>query len=244
MKIKVLCLAMLICTVLIFGANHAARNAFPGESVAPPPQRKSTTKEVSQERLVKFPGIGSVSVRVIEADKKLPRLQLSDSASRKILLTVPVGTPDPERQPLLRFKELSISGLPAPLILAIALDEGASGCRFDAVVIGAVKGRLVLLTQTPLQAGERGGIHVGTLGRGRGSGIAVWNYIWGDREAHADPHRYEVTFYPWSAGKLRFVKGGKLRTRSRHERGEAGLSELKLSFVNLLDQFPDFADCK
>jgi hypothetical protein len=242
MKTKLLCITMFIFMVLIFGANHyAARNEFQGESEAPPPQKKGTTKEVPQERLVKFPGIGSVSVRVIEADKKLPRLQFSDSASRKILLTVPVGTPDPDRQLVLRFKELSISGLPAPIIIAMALDEGGSGCRFDAVAIGAVKGRLVLLTQTPLQAGERGGIHLGKLGRGRGSGIAVWNFIWGDGESHADPHRYEVTFFPWSAGKVRFVKGGKLRTRSRHERGEAALSELQLLFVNLL--LPDFADC-
>ena len=242
MKTKLLCIKMLTFTVLIFGGNHyAARNELPGESKAPPPQKKGTTKEVPQERLVKFPGIGSVSVRVIEADKKLPRLQFSNSASRKILLTVPVGTPDPDRQLVLRFKELSISGLPAPIIIAIAVDEGASGCHFDAVVIGAVKGRLELLTQTPLQTGEGGGIHVGMLGRGRGSGIAVWKFIWSNREAHADPHRYEVTFYPWSAGKLRFIRGGKLITRSRHERWEAALSELKLPFVNLL--LPDFADC-
>lgn len=237
MKTKALCITLLILTVLIFGANHdAARNEFQGESEAAPPQEKS-------KRLVKFPGIGSVSVQVIEAERKLPRLEFSDSANRKILLSVPVGTPDPDRQLVLRFKELSISGLPAPIIIAIALDAGGSGCRFDAVVIGAVKGRLKVLTRTPLQAFERGGIHVGKLGRGRGSGIAVWNFIWGNREAHADPHRYDVTFYPWSAGKLRFVKGGKLRTRSRHEREEAALSELKLLFVNLLEQFPDFADC-
>ena len=242
MKAKLLCVTMLTLTVLILGGNHyAARNEFHRESEAPPPQKKSTTKEVTQERLVKFPGIGSVSVRVIEADKKLPRLQFSDSASRKILLTVPVGTPDPDRQLVLRFKEISISGLPAPLIIAIAVDEGASGCHFDAVIIGAVKGRLGLLTQTPLQAGEGGGIHMGNLGRGRGSGIAVWNFIWGDREAHADSHRYEVTFFPWSVGKLRFIKDGKLITRSKYERGKAALSELKLSFVNLL--LPDFADC-
>jgi len=161
MKAKLLCVTMLTLTVLILGRNHyAARNEFPGESEAPPPQKKNTTKEVTQERLVKFPGIGSVSVRVIEADKKLPRLQFSDSASRKILLTVPVGTPDPDRQLVLRFKEISISGLPAPLIIAITVDEGASGCHFDAVIIGAVKGRLVLWTQTPLQAGEGGGIHI------------------------------------------------------------------------------------
>jgi hypothetical protein len=238
MKTKLLCVTMLTFTVLIFGANqYAARNEFLGESEAPPPQEKSTTKEVT----VKFPGIGPVSVRVIEADKKLPRLQFSDPASRKILLTVPVGTPDPDRQLVLKFKEISISGLPAPIILAVAVDEGASGCHFDAVVIGALKGRLQILTQRPLQAGEGGGIHVGNLGRGRGSGIAVWNYIWADREAHADPHRYEVTFFPWSAGKLRFIKGGKLITRSKYEGGKAALSELKLSFVNLL--LPEFDDC-
>lgn len=242
MKTKLLCITMLTLTVLIFGGNHyAARNELQVESEAPPPQRKSTTKEVTQERLVKFPGIGSVSVRVIEADKKLPRLQFSDSVSRKTLLSVPVGTPDADRQLVLRFKEISISGLPAPIILAVAVDEGASGCHFDAVVIAALKGRLELLTQRPLQAGEGGGIHVGNLGRGRGSGIAVWNYIWADGEAHADPHRYEVTFFPWSAGKSRFIKGGKLITRSKHEGGKAALSELKLSFVNLL--LPDFDDC-
>ena len=200
-----------------------------------------------QERLVRFPKIGMVSIRIIEADRKLPRLQFSDSASGKVLLTISVGTPDPDNiraSPLLRFKEISIAGLPAPIIVAVALAEGASSCNFDAVVIGEVKGRLKVLTQAPLQTGEGGGIYVGKLGRGRGSGIAVWTFIWGDREAHADPHRYKVKFYPWSANTSRFANGGELKTRSKYERSEGALAELKLSFVDLLGAFPDFADCR
>jgi hypothetical protein len=104
-----------------------------------------------------------------------------------------------------RFQIARMGG--EPVLLATGITPGASGDDYTHVLLGYGRrlreiAPIPLPTSAPLRTSNLGGIFVGNLGRGRGPGLARWEGIWADGEAHYDPHRLEVTLYRWRGGRL------------------------------------------
>jgi hypothetical protein len=141
--------------------------------------------------------------------------------------------------PFVRFRALDVEGLPAPLVLAVAVRPGGSDHGFETTVVGARGAAFRVLTPEPLLTSMQGGVFVGDLGGARGPGAAVWGFIWEDGEVHHASHRYEVKLYPFDARRGVFRRAAVLRSKQKHARGEDALEELGLPrFTNLLDNFP------
>lgn len=136
----------------------------------------------------------------------------------------------------LRFRTVSVEDLPSPLVLGVAVNPGGSDHGFMTHVFGEDGGVFKRLTPESLHTAIAGGVHLGDLGAERGKGVALWNSVWADDEAHTAPHRYEVRLYPYDAASRTFVKGETLVTKNKHAGDRAALDELKLSFfINQLD---------
>jgi hypothetical protein len=213
---------------------------------ARPPQSK-----VTQEEVVVFPRAGRVRIRAVEARNRLPRLEFAHAGTGRTLRTITLGTSAPETyrpldepgisliDPFVRFMPLNVEGLPAPLVLAVAVRPGGSDHGFETTLVGANGAGFRVLTPEPLLTPIQGGVFVGDLGGKRGPGVAVWSFIWEDTEAHYTAHRYEVKLYPFDARRGVFRRSTMLRSKGKHQRGEDALEELKLPrYTNLLDNFP------
>lgn len=98
------------------------------------------------------------------------------------------------------------------VLLATAVRPGASESGYVQLVLGYGRS-LCDLSPIPLDNGDTGGLYVGDLGSGRGPGLARWDGIWGQSEAHYSPHHFEVTLYRWRGGRL--VRNAHYVTRNR-----------------------------
>jgi hypothetical protein len=206
---------------------------------------------VTQEETIVFPRAGRVRVRAVEARGRQPRLEFVKEATGRTLQVVTLGTSDAESykpldepgvsliDPFVRFMPLNVEGLPAPLVLAVAVRPGGSDHGFETTIVGARGAGFSVLTPEPLQTSIQGGVFVGDLGGRRGPGVAVWGFIWDDGEAHYAAHRYQVKLYPFDARRGVFRRAASLRSRQKHARAEDALEELGLPrYPNLLDNFP------
>ena len=215
-------------------------------------QRATREEFVRQEEVVSFPRAGRVRVRAVEVPRTRPRLEFISEKTGRRLLSLSVGASDARAyriesyatpmNPLVRFKVLETEGLPGPLVFAVAVKPGGTDHGFETNVIAEAGGRLKLLNASPLTNNIQGGVFVGDLGGGRGPGVAVWNFLWGD-EAHYGAHRYEVRLHPFDARTASFRRGRQLRTRGKHANGRDALAELGLPrYANLLDEMPSIAE--
>jgi hypothetical protein len=206
---------------------------------------------VTQEETVSFPRAGRVRVRAVEARGRQPRLEFLDVATGRRLRVVTLGTSAPESyrpldepgvsliDPFARFMPLNVEGLPAPLVLAVAVRPGGSDHGFETTLVGARGASFRVLTPEPLLTPIQGGVFVGDLGGGRGPGVAVWSFVWGESEAHYAEHRYEVKLYPFDARRGVFRRATLRRSKRKHRSGEDALEELGLPrYTNLLENFP------
>jgi hypothetical protein len=206
---------------------------------------------VAQSATVNFPGLGTVSVKALEPEGHLPQILITERPAGRQLLLTDVGTSDPEGRhsyvihhdwrascPRVRFRVQNVTGMPSPLILAIAIRPGGSDCRYAATIIGAVDGQLKVLTPDQLWSNAEGGFYVGDLGRRRGYGLVRWNFVWGD-EAHYQPHRYEVSIFRFDAAESRFKLVQKTTSHRKYHTGEEWLAEMGLNCRNVLRNFPD-----
>lgn len=225
--------------------RQSARRARPR-----PPRDK-----VTQEEAVVFPRVGRVKVRAVEARGRLPRLEFLREATGGRPQAVTLGTSDPRSyrpldepgvsliDPFVRFMPLNVEGLPAPLVLAVAVRPGGSDHGFETTIIGARGATFRVLTPGPLLTPIQGGVFVGDLGGRRGPGVAVWSFIWGDGEAHYAEHRYEVRLYPFDARRGVFRRAAVLASKRKHRSAEGALEELGLPrYPNLLENFPAIKD--
>ena len=209
-------------------------------------QRTKPAEFVRQEEVVSFPRAGRVRVRAVEAPRTRPRLEFLSEETGRRLLSVRVGASDARAyriesyatpmNPLVRFKVLETAGVPGPLVFAVAVKPGGTDHGFETNIIAEAGGRLKALNPAPLTNNIQGGVFVGDLGAGRGPGVAVWNFLWGD-EAHYGAHRYEVRLLPFDARTASFGRGRQLRTKGKHANGRDALAELGLPrYANLLDE--------
>lgn len=225
-----------------------------GESRQGEPRRLDTFQsDEGRDEVVRFARLGEVRVRAIVRARRLPRLEFTRATTGRRLLTVTVGTSDPElfrpdptpspANPFVRFMKLDAEGIPGPLIFAVAIRPGGSDHTFETTIIGESGARLKVFTPQPFLTPIQGGVFIGQLGGRRGLGAAVWQFLWGDDEAHYAAHRYEVQLYRFNPRTRSFVKGPALRSRNKHESGQDALVELGLPrYTNLLDNFPAITD--
>lgn len=210
-----------------------------------------SSPRITQTLVVRFPRLGLVCVRAVENFGERVRVEFADYETGQVIAHFPAEgaesfffTPRPGvtfTNPFLRLKVLRPEGLPQPLVLAVAVTPGGSGCGFNAIVIGEVGGRLKRLTREPLMTSNQGGLFVGDLGGGRGLGAAAWDYIWDfDSEGHYSAHRYEIKLYPFDPRRREFRWGGALRSRRKHGgHGDGALAEFGLKYVDLLQDIHD-----
>ncbi len=216
---------------------------------SPTPFLKSPVSRISQERIVRFPGVGEVRVCAHEDFGKAPRLTLIDQHSGKEILSSYVGSfnwswnDDPaavEMNPTLRFRPISVKGLPNPLVIGIAMNPGGSDSAWEAVAIGVVNGKLEVLTYETMQTSNEGGFFFGDLGHGLGLGAAQWDFVWGEDEGHPPPHKYEVKLFKWNGWRFEWEKV--IRTRRQYNSPQTALRAYGFKFVDIRSEFPEWAD--
>jgi hypothetical protein len=196
-----------------------------------------------------------VKVRAVEARGRQPRLEFVNETTGRPLQVFTLGTSAPESyrpldepgvsliDPFARFMPVSVEGLPAPLVLAVAVRPGGSDHGFETTLVGERGASFRVLTPVPLLTPIQGGVFVGDLGGGRGPGVAVWSFIWDENEAHYAEHRYEVKLYPFDARRGVFRRATAQRSKRKHRSGEDALEELGLPrYTNLLENFPAIKD--
>jgi hypothetical protein len=204
---------------------------------------------ISQQSTVRFPNIGNVRVRAHEDFGTAPQLTFIEQKSGRQILSVYVGRFDwpwektglgAQMNPRLRFKTLSIKGLPDPLLIGIAMSPGGSDSDWVAVAVGEVNGDLEVLTYETMETCEDGGFFFGDLGQGVGVGAAQWSFVWGEDEGHPPPHKYQVKMFKWNGWRFEWHKV--LRTRRKHDSADAALRAYGFRFKDVRLGFSEWTD--
>ena len=221
-----------------------------------PPAIPSPTKSIddaspdsiSQESIVRFPQIGDVRVCAHDDFGKTPRLTFIDQKSGREILSAYVGSfawpwsdkAAAELNPKLRFKAISVKGLPDPLVIGIAINPGVSDSAWQAVAVGLVDGNLEVLTYETMETSNEGGFFFGDLGHGIGLGAAQWDFVWGEDEGHPPPHKYEVKLFKWNGWHFEWYKV--FRTARTYNSPKAALKAYGLRFKDVRLMFPEWTD--
>ena len=194
---------------------------------------------MDQSAFVEFPELGVLEIGVRAVDKHLPKLMIRDAA-KKVLFQVEMGhsyDPDPGNflySAAIEFKVYHIPGLPDPLLMVLALGPGGSDNRWEMMLIGVVSGKIQRLWRTK-PFSNAGGFFVGDLGKGRGVGIAEWDW---------SPWQFSTTTYSiqlsrWNERKKRFDVGH-LSIITKDEDFET-LDDRGLEFLDQKDDFKRIA---
>ena len=209
----------------------------------------TNNSRISQEAIVRFPKIGDVRVCANEDFGKELRLTFTDQRSGKELLSNYYGSSNwnwsddastVDWNPKLRFKTISVKGLPSPLVIAIAMNPGASDSAWEAGAVGVVDGQLQILTYETMATSNDGGFFFGDLGDGVGPGAAQWDYVWGEGESHPPPHKYEVKLFKWNGRRFEWYKV--FRTRRQYNSANAALNAYGLGLKDVRSTFPEWTD--
>ncbi len=207
-------------------------------------------KIVSMERTVEFPKNGALQVQIIEEVGKpfTIRFNREDETIAQFVMRNPNGGYVREYfhsaiDPKVRFQIIKTEGIPSPLIHLMMVQPGGSDYGFWSVLFGEVNGKIKQLTPPTTQFSWEGGVQIGNLGKGNGTGIAVWNSIWGDGESHYAEHLYEVEIYNFNKKLGKFVKTKTHKTKQKHETPAQALESLGLSFYkDAARDFPEFLE--
>ena len=204
------------------------------------------------EEFVKFPKNGNVKIEIIEKIDQ-PTVINVWKAKRKVKLAsftlknkdryIPFQFASAVN-PVTKIRVLEkIEGLPVPLVQVLSIHPGGSDHSFWTNLIGEVNGRIKLLTPHKIENSIQGGVHIGDLGKGNGIGLALFNYIWDDNEAHYQEHRYRVDLYKYNKISGTFVKAKSFVSKNKYENEFGALKELGFAgFQNRLNDFPDISD--
>ena len=184
---------------------------------------------------------GSVEARTVERQGASPRLQLLNPSCR-ILIDAVLTTRDEtgrlffDRASVARFKLERLTGWPQPLVVAVAGTAAGSTALFETSLVAWLGGYWTVLLP-PILTTTEGGLYVGDLGGGLGSGIASWGRVWGG-EAHIEPARYWLRRLRWNG--IKFIPLRTLHSKDRHAGPEAALREFGVGYTNVALQFPEF----
>jgi hypothetical protein len=203
--------------------------------------------------------LDGATIRAVEfpASRTPPRLAILGPDCRT-LLSPALAAPSPEQagqEPapnLLHFRVVRLRGLPQPLIIAVNASPGGSDTVFLTDLISSQNGQFRPLLDTPLQSTIEGGMLVAVLGRATGSGIALWDMVWGTwsgghglgdmvwgpAASRIDPHRFERRRFVWNNAESRPLPT--LTTRGRYQQATAALRALGVAYPDLTLTFPAF----
>lgn len=151
---------------------------------------------------------GLASVCAIEGHERLPRLMIIET-TRSVLFSTELGQSWPEGSrpfaefaygnPFLRFAFITPPKFPVPVIVAVVAVYGGSECTYETTLITEVDGIFSVITPESLVTTSQGGIFLGDVNDAFPESLLVWNPVWEDTEAHADPHRYIFRIFQWDA---------------------------------------------
>jgi hypothetical protein len=215
-------------------------------------------KLISQEQTVKFPKSGELQVQVIEEVGKpftvrfvrdeQPGFVQDDEIIAQFVMRNPYGGYVREYwysavDPKVRFQIIKMEGIASPVIHLMMVQPGGSDYGFWSALFGEVNGKIKLLTPNTTQFSWEGGVQIGNLGNGNGTGVAVWNSIWDDGESHYGDHIYQVDFYNFNKKLGKFVKTKTVKTKQKHETPAKALESLGLGFYrDAVRDFPEFLE--
>lgn len=205
-------------------------------------------KQISMQRVVEFPKNGKLQVQIIEEINEPFTIRFANQDSETVAQFVMKNLHggyvreywESAIDPKARFKVIAVEGVPSPVIHLAMVQPGGSDHGFWSALFGEINGKIKLLTPVTTRFSIEGGIHIGELGKGKGTGIAVWNSIWGDGESHYGEHIYEVDFYNFNRKLGKFVKTGQIKTKQKQEGSVKALESLGLGFYK--DAFRDFPE--
>lgn len=202
--------------------------------------------------IVKFPKNGNVRIETVERIDKPTVINVWKNKTKIKLASFTLKNKDryipfqfnSAVNPITRIRVLEkIEGLPVPLIQVLSIHPGGSDHGFWTNLIGEVNGKIKLLTPQKIENSIQGGVHIGDLGNGNGVGLALFNYIWADDEAHYQEHRYEVDLYKYNQKTGTFVKTKSLVSKNKYDDEFGALKELGFAhFENRLNDFPNISD--
>lgn len=207
-------------------------------------------KIISTEKTVKFPHNGEVKAQVIEEVKKPFAIRFVKGYDEDLHARFVMNQHAIRREyfhsavdPKIRLKVINIAGISSPLIHLVIVQPGGSDYFFWSALFGEVNGKIKLLTPSTTTFSWEGGVQIGDLGKGNGTGVAVWNPIWGDGEAHHGEHIYEVEFYNFNKKLGKFTKTKKVKTQKKYDNPTEALESLQLGFYkDAVRDFPEFLE--
>jgi hypothetical protein len=198
---------IVILSITFFLIYGCGKQKEPASSSQPTNQPESS---MEQKEFIQFPDLGVLEVKAQAIEEQLPSLVIRD-ASKKKLLKIEMGntysdTVSFQHSAGIEFKVFHIIGLPDPLLMVIALGPGGSDNLWEMTLIGVVSGQIIRIWKQSKKLFNAGGLFVGDLGKGRGIGIAQWD--WRSSECHScEPDEYRIKLYLWNKENAQFVVG-------------------------------------
>lgn len=204
------------------------------------------------EELVEFPKNGKVEIEIVERIDKPTVINIWKYKTKIKLASFILKNGDryipfqfeSAVNPITKMRVLEkIEGLPVPLIQVLSINPGGSDHGFWTNLIGEVNGKIKLLTPRIITNAIQGGVYFGNLGKGNGVGLASFNFVWDDNEAHYQEHRYEVDLYKFNEATGTFVKTKSFVSKKKYKDEFGALKELGFAhYINRLNDFPDIED--
>ena len=136
---------------------------------------------------------------------------------------------------LLRFGTFVIPGIDLPLLIGVAMQPGGSDNLFEVRIISKeIGGKIHELQPSAIQLSNQGGIHIGSLGKGK-VGMVIWEFQWSE-EAHYEPHAYKIKMYDWDANGKNFVFKREFLTGQKFVDGCEALKHYEIPCRDIRDE--------
>jgi len=181
-----------------------------------------------QQASISIPKIGKVMIRVhIDKSPTLSAPFLTiENTERKVLKRIDFalkGVGAVDRYPsLLNLKVIYPEKEASPIIIAVASSPGGSDIHFETALIGFFNGEISELTPNHIESSSQDALCLEDPRGHQKIGFVFFNFIWED--AHYDPHRYEASFYEWTANKL--VQVSVKHTKKKYNDWKGAAAEL------------------
>jgi len=193
-------------------------------------------------RDVQFPGVGQVSIRTVRVKGAVPSIDLLNGSGRVLLHVAPetgdfwkVQDIKDETGSHIFYGTLHVAGLPDPLLLVVTEYVFADDCGYTPALVGAVDGKLRILTPELQRFTTRGGAFLKPASNGHPArlSIVVGNYLKGDSHT-GGPSRVTVYTYDFDEQAKKFlpVKSSDIPTE-----------QLKVDGENIISAIPALASC-
>ncbi|OGT37595.1 MAG: hypothetical protein A3F11_10190 [Gammaproteobacteria bacterium RIFCSPHIGHO2_12_FULL_37_14] len=205
---------------------------------------KKPEKIIKHQEILTLPDQRKILIQLISINKSPDSLLDLNGTSQVIIKdnknhllgSIKFDTPN------VSFKIYTIQGLPTPLILFAAIDSIGTSAGFYSIYPYAIVNNRIKLLQLNRNKWKletySGGFYIGKLPHQEDMGAVFWTCVWGNNEAHIDPHRYAIELYRWN-GTV-FILSKKWITKDKYSNDEDALKayglvkqDLSLDFSNI-----------